>query len=847
MKKPVLALSALALLALASCNLINPTTSSSPAQSSSPTETSQTSVTSEPESASVAITNKEALGADWHVGDPDRTVEIEMTPRVNKAAAIADGTLKIESSNTEAVLVLGSNVHAVAAGEATITVTYLGKTDEIKLTVSAKQTNKDKYGTVHEGTLEDPFDNEDAVKVGLWAKDNGTTEELYVTGEVESFYHAPGSRDDGAVSFYLKAGTEGGTRFEVYKCFKEDGSAITEQEIWKGATIVAHGAITYYAAGNQPEFTASVLDRVTGEKPADPIDINATFAEALAAGKALSDGDSTYDYYVFSGYVVRKSGTNYFLAGTKTVEETVPETDLIELYSVSKEEDQNKLLEGAKVSVRMHLKNYHGQVENSGAPTITLEEEGQPWGIVYVEKTVNEALELAKKLGDNETSKVYYQIKGVIKAVTTAYNPQYGNISFTIAQDGQAEETLTVFRLKVSAGKAAALVEGATVEIGGQLQNYVKNENHTYEVVNGVLMAIYNDAGAKVPTYGSLEAPLSVADLLGDDGTICEQANGKFSAEQVTVKGVLVSAVFSEKYGTWTLVLADKIGGDSIKCTGVKLAPEVAATVAGNDTVVVKHFLEFYGGGYSLYYTKTGDTYNYGDILSRDKVGKSKFTIHADIEHVTIEGLEEEYVNDTKATFTVGVSEGYELVEVKVYGLIIQPTEGVYEVTVAGDGEIEVNIKEAGVIETKATITVDSLSQPASAYTDHVEATINGLAIASDNVGNYGDGLQYRVKNGKASNIYNTAATATPIKSITIRQSTSKGFVADDKELLTVSVGTEAIATPVDDDVKKGSEAESGVWTFEFTEEQAVTFFSVGHHTSNSGAIYIAAIEVEVF
>ena len=40
-------------------------------------------------------------------------------------------------------------------------------------------------------------------------------------------------------------------------------------------------------------------------------DIDATVTQALEVGKALSDGDSTYDYYKITGYVTDFDGTNF--------------------------------------------------------------------------------------------------------------------------------------------------------------------------------------------------------------------------------------------------------------------------------------------------------------------------------------------------------------------------------------------------------------------------------------------------------------------------------------------------------------------------------------------------------
>ena len=163
MKKTLLALAAMSLLTLASCgNTPAPTQSSEPSTPSASQSSSTPSTPSvepsvdpsepsaepsepslepsvEPSEPSVevlaAISNKEALQEEWHVGDADRSVELDLTPRCNILEALSDGRLTITSSNTEAVVVLGRGLQAIGAGEATITINYLGVEDSVAITV----------------------------------------------------------------------------------------------------------------------------------------------------------------------------------------------------------------------------------------------------------------------------------------------------------------------------------------------------------------------------------------------------------------------------------------------------------------------------------------------------------------------------------------------------------------------------------------------------------------------------------------------------------------------------------------------------------------------------------------
>ena len=383
----------------------------------------------------VAITNKDALQETWYAGT-SRALDIELTPAGNVMQEYTTGALKIESSNPEVVSITGANANGLTEGQATVTVKYHGWKDTVDLTISRKQTNKEKFGTVHEGTAEDPFDNEDAVKVGKWAKDNGNTEPLYVKGEIASFYHAPGSRTDGAVSWFLKPAAGQTEKFEVYKCYKEGGTSsqyfLQDSDVWVGGLATAYGPITWYADSNQAEFTGSTFVSCEGEPPAPRTTINATFAEALAAGKALDDGADSYNYYQFDAYVTKKSGTNYFLTATSGEAITDEKANTIEIYQAAAALDA-KLTKNAKITIKMILKNYHGQVENLLALTaddITVVTEGGTWDVVPEPAVTNRTL--AEFIAGQDTKAVAYNVTAQIKAFKDgASKDQYGNMTLT--------------------------------------------------------------------------------------------------------------------------------------------------------------------------------------------------------------------------------------------------------------------------------------------------------------------------------------------------------------------------------------------------------------------------------
>ena len=517
----------------------------------------------------VTISNKEELQAEWFVGDQSRKVNLEVEPKANITQLVNEGKITITSSDPAKLAIEGQMASPVAAGEVTITVKCGESEDTVALTLKAKQTVQEKYGVQHAGTEADPFTNEEACKVAK--AENYNNEDFYVKGKVASFYHLPGSRTDGAVSFYLEPATAGGEQFEVYKCYKSTGSGaesyLTDDDIWVGGTALAHGTFTTY--GDQAETTGAKLVSCEGNKPQPRQTLEKTFAEVLAIGNALADGDAAWDYYKFQAYVTEMEGDNFFLTATKGEalipgksdaahqEKDIKGTNAIELYNAGKNADvKAKLTKNAKIEVTMIVKNYHGTIENGldiAAENVTVLEAGEPWVINYQEKTTAEALAIVNALEDGATAEGYYAVSGVVVAVTGAYNAQYGNMSFTIADKADDANVLTVFRYATDAETAAKIVAGLQVVAKGQLQKYKdKNNNITPELIN-VKEVVFDQSGGGTGgggTGGDTGENLAEAVVLNYTGLTGKGTEIKTDADSLTKIGqgnAHVTAVTSSK------------------------------------------------------------------------------------------------------------------------------------------------------------------------------------------------------------------------------------------------------------------------------------------------------------
>ena len=421
---------------------VQPSTSEEqpPVSSEDPVSSSEAPSSSEdPVTYGVAINNKAQLTGEWYKGTT-RDLDITLTPAANALQEIAKGNLVITSSDPTIVAVTGLGLNALAKGQATITVKYHNATDTVAVDILSNSA-KDKYGVAHDGTEDDPFTNEDALVVAK--SDKYEKEVYYVKGKVASFYNAPGSRTDGMVAYFLEPATTGGEKFEIYKCFKADGSALTEDDIWVGGEATAYGSFTKY--NSQYETSSATFVSCTGNKPQPRQTLEKTFAQTLEMGQALPDGGDTYDYIKFIGFVSAKEGNNFWLTATKgeaLVKGKSDEahgnrdiyTNAIELYNAGTvSELVAKLLEGAEVEVTMLVKNYHGTVENGlnlADENVVVKTPGTQWAVpepAVGTKTLAEFIAL-----ENSKAKAY-NVTATVKSWKDASSEKdkYGNMVLT--------------------------------------------------------------------------------------------------------------------------------------------------------------------------------------------------------------------------------------------------------------------------------------------------------------------------------------------------------------------------------------------------------------------------------
>lgn len=89
------------------------------------------------------ISNKEALKAEWHLGEANRQITLETDAAVNVSSLVNKGQILITSSDENVIKLIGTYLSPVSAGTATITVTTASGTDSVEITLLPRESAPD--------------------------------------------------------------------------------------------------------------------------------------------------------------------------------------------------------------------------------------------------------------------------------------------------------------------------------------------------------------------------------------------------------------------------------------------------------------------------------------------------------------------------------------------------------------------------------------------------------------------------------------------------------------------------------------------------------------------------------
>lgn len=845
MKKSFIPLTALALLALVSCGGNSNQTSST---------VSESEVSSQQEVVnSVTITNKEEISADWALGSSDRTLNISTDPAGNVNALINAGKITITSSDPTIVAVIGRVLQAKAAGTATVTVAYGDKTDSVSVTVIGEKTAIDLYGTVHAGTLADPLDNADALKVAEKTGETETEKYFYVSGTVDSFRDAPSTY--GNVSYYLTKGASDTKSFLVYRATLDKDiygtTKVTENDIWIGAEVVAKVKIVNYKSNTPETSSGGTIVSVKGTKPVVNV-IDATVEEALTAAKALGDNKTSTDKYAITGYIVAVEASGFYLSDTKGAITATRENFYVYNYSG---DNAAKCTLNAKIKVTAYLQHYVSSTDSTkynyqttSISALEILEEGDA-PVTAEEIDVAKALEIGNALEAKATTDKKYAITGYVVKITTAYNDTNKNLTFTLGATADATETITAYSISLASGTTStAVTEGAKVKVTAYIQKFVSTTDSTttIEAVKGSVEVVKEDGG-------------DAEELTVTDATVAQAAatdGGLEGKKLYRISGIIEGLSHTDTYGN--AYLTDPETGKTVQVYGLTGTDDnkVFDTTATQDS---KFFVNPKDAKESLANVSNGDevtlrvawaVYNnktevFG-VLESNKASSKTYGVNiATPENGTVTADKTAYTYGETVTLTVTPSEGYQVksaVALNAAGknITVSPNGSAYTFAATCVNNVTVTFEEipTGTVRTVVWDCTGGVGPDASSETDtEFNATVgtSTIKMGGTYVKNGGSYLMMYSKNG-SSFVYSKEALEGSITSITIKTSST----ASKSATYAVSIGNDALSTiSAEDAVNIGVGAEH---TFTFDAAGAKYFQITAANSKANGQLATVTI-----
>ena len=319
-------------------------------------------------------------------------------------------------------------------------------------------------------------------------------------------------------------------------------------------------------------------------------------------------------------------------------------------------------------------------------------------------------------------------------------------IKFATVTFGEVENgTLTV------KDGTADVATGASVKVGTVL-TITATANSGYKVsavkVNGT--AITGNTYTVLDTDTAVAITVETAvytqeDIVNDAYKLAEGAElGEF-----TLTGVIISAEeYNTKYSSITVVIVvEGLTDKPIKCYGMKA--ENADSVAVNDTITVTGTIKNYNGTVEF---DANCTY-------KDRViGNSTISVaenSSDKATVTFENTSGQ--NGTNVNFTVAASEGYEIVSVKVNGVVVEAVDGTYTATFKGNLSVLVETKEAGSLAPVVAATFDFTKQGYANAAEVSSLTVGDYSVTFASGSKYYEtGTSVRVYGGKTFTVAGT-------------------------------------------------------------------------------------------
>ena len=243
-----------------------------------------------------------------------------------------------------------------------------------------------------------------------------------------------------------------------------------------GDKITLTGKILNY--NNTPEIKngdVAILERATVK--VDTIDVSV--CEALEEGSSLNDKDYSDDVFRVFG---RLKGTDAVNNNGQHTFEMACGDEIFKPYNCKGAEGL-ELGKGDSVKVTGKLYNYGGVIEISNGTVELIEKSGQEE--VIIESTVSEAVAVVMALEPGAKTDDRYAVTGFVDSIATAYNEDYGNISFFMTDNMDAPTyDFEAYRVSVTPQQAEKIVLGVKVTVTAALQRYYKAATETLDEID---------------------------------------------------------------------------------------------------------------------------------------------------------------------------------------------------------------------------------------------------------------------------------------------------------------------------------------------------------------------------
>ena len=438
--------------------------------------------------AHVEIVNKEALQADWPLEETSRRLSLYLAPKANVLEAIEDGSLVIASSDESVLSVSGINLLSVSSGEATITVTYRGSSDSVKIVVGPYTPG------LHPNN---PLTPTQAIAIAQDMRaGESTSSSFYIKGYVTAIIAAY-SYAYSNVTFYLGTSTESAQE-ESFYVYRIGAPAELGASIIKGAEVMIQCAITNYNGTTPENSGGAVISAEGGSAQVRPTghgweeDDPFTVAEALERCATL-DANVTdeFECYVKGAVSEIESKTGGSL--TCYIVDAADGNPLYIYQLALAEDDAARVVKDTEVVVKVQLRKYASMSDPSKPERLVTAAGGTlvsaEGGSFYVPKTGHgweeaDPFTVTEAIAEGVNPEQEMFVKGYVVSIKSAYSAQYGNISVMIADSADEADTakqMQCFRTAVTQEIAEQLVVGARATFQGKMFSY----NNVFQLAQG--------------------------------------------------------------------------------------------------------------------------------------------------------------------------------------------------------------------------------------------------------------------------------------------------------------------------------------------------------------------------